>query len=746
MPSPLKVGLNKDKTPKSMSKNIKSVITLYLVLGMVLLITVSVVSWKYVERLSNNNNNIFKDYEYYQIFESINTDLLSLESKEKEYTISHKIKCLEEITERKENILKNINIIYPYFVANKWANQYGKYKIAVIRKLNNIDSSLNVIKAKNISTSNIYENEKSIELTNNLLNEVNNTKSYLSKDIYNDKIDSFAFVKEYSRWDILNFLFAFIIALVTGIFLIRNLNKRNKLNIELEKSKAEADEALKIKEKFIANVSHEIRTPMNAIIGFTELLEKRETDAKNLDYIKHIKSSSENLLIIINDILDFSKLEVGKLQLVESPFSVSTLMNSVYNMFYKAAEERSISMRLVIDKDIPENIIGDATRLKQIVVNLVSNAIKFTKSGSIIISVSSIKVIKSDIQLQFSVKDTGIGIPEEKLDYIFERFSQINNDLSREYSGTGLGLSIVSDLIHLQNGTISVNSKTNIGSEFIFTLKYKLSSEINKQDKNKKIIQNNRQKHKILIIEDNEINRKLILEILNGYGYKTAVAFNGEEAVSILKQEIFDLIFMDLQMPVLDGFKTTELIRRELMLKTPIIALTAHTILKEKDKCLSYGMNDYLSKPFKETELMEVIEKHLKTDKLNDSIKLSKGATEIRERKVDLNYIRDLAKGNQKFIEQMLDLFLEQVPSELKQLQNEIKNSNFNNASTIAHKMKTSVGFLGISKFVEQDLELIENACKEVTESNALLSAYNRLEEILNEVSNEVKEERVHLS
>jgi len=729
-----------------MSKNIKSVITLYLVLGMVLLITVSVVSWKYVERLSNNNNNIFKDYEYYQIFESINTDLLSLESKEKEYTISHKIKCLEEITERKENILKNINIIYPYFVANKWANQYGKYKIAVIRKLNNIDSSLNVIKAKNISTSNIYENEKSIELTNNLLNEVNNTKSYLSKDIYNDKIDSFAFVKEYSRWDILNFLFAFIIALVTGIFLIRNLNKRNKLNIELEKSKAEADEALKIKEKFIANVSHEIRTPMNAIIGFTELLEKRETDAKNLDYIKHIKSSSENLLIIINDILDFSKLEVGKLQLVESPFSVSTLMNSVYNMFYKAAEERSISMRLVIDKDIPENIIGDATRLKQIVVNLVSNAIKFTKSGSIIISVSSIKVIKSDIQLQFSVKDTGIGIPEEKLDYIFERFSQINNDLSREYSGTGLGLSIVSDLIHLQNGTISVNSKTNIGSEFIFTLKYKLSSEINKQDKNKKIIQNNRQKHKILIIEDNEINRKLILEILNGYGYKTAVAFNGEEAVSILKQEIFDLIFMDLQMPVLDGFKTTELIRRELMLKTPIIALTAHTILKEKDKCLSYGMNDYLSKPFKETELMEVIEKHLKTDKLNDSIKLSKGATEIRERKVDLNYIRDLAKGNQKFIEQMLDLFLEQVPSELKQLQNEIKNSNFNNASTIAHKMKTSVGFLGISKFVEQDLELIENACKEVTESNALLSAYNRLEEILNEVSNEVKEERVHLS
>lgn len=729
-----------------MSKNIKSVITLYLVLGMVLLITVSVVSWKYVERLSNNNNNIFKDYEYYQIFESINTDLLSLESKEKEYTISHKIKCLEEITERKENILKNINIIYPYFVANKWANQYGKYKIAVIRKLNNIDSSLNVIKAKNISTSNIYENEKSIELTNNLLNEVNNTKSYLSKDIYNDKIDSFAFVKEYSRWDILNFLFAFIIALVTGILLIRNLNKRNKLNIELEKSKAEADEALKIKEKFIANVSHEIRTPMNAIIGFTELLEKRETDAKSLDYIKHIKSSSENLLIIINDILDFSKLEVGKLQLIESSFSVSTLMHSVYNMFYKVAEERSISMRLVIDKDIPENIIGDATRLKQIVVNLVSNAIKFTKSGSIIISVSSIKVIKSDIQLQFSVKDTGIGIPEEKLDYIFERFSQINNDLSREYSGTGLGLSIVSDLIHLQNGTISVNSKTNIGSEFIFTLKYKLSSEINKQDENKKIIQNNRQKHKILIIEDNEINRKLMLEILNGYGYKTAVAFNGEEAVSILKQEIFDLIFMDLQMPVLDGFKTTELIRRELMLKTPIIALTAHTILKEKDKCLSYGMNDYLSKPFKETELMEVIEKHLKTDKLNDSIKLSKGATEIRERKVDLNYIRDLAKGNQKFIEQMLDLFLEQVPSELKQLQNEIKNSNFNNASTIAHKMKTSVGFLGISKFVEQDLELIENACKEVTESNALLSAYNRLEEILNEVYNEVKEERVHLS
>lgn len=416
------------------------------------------------------------------------------------------------------------------------------------------------------------------------------------------------------RMDTSAYVFAVLLVSLCIWFLFRDINKREKLEKELVETKKRVEEASVIKEQFMANMSHEIRTPMNAIIGFNDRLIKTKLNDEQQEYVAAVQSSGENLLTIINDILDFSKIEAGMVTIEHIRFNLHELLQSVYNMFFLKAKEKNISLQLHQPKNIPECLMGDPTRLTQILINLVGNALKFTNQGSIDISVEVIKDDKQNATVQFKVKDTGIGILEDKVSEVFERFTQAESDTSRIFGGTGLGLSIVKKLVELQSGTIAVESKKDEGSLFKFTIPYKkaaaLSSEL-KTDPEKihKPIVND--KIKILIVEDNLLNQKLAAFMIKDFGFAFDICGNGKLAVEKLEQGAYDLVLMDIQMPEMDGYEATGLIRGKLMLNIPIIAMTAHAMPGEKDKCLGFGMTDYISKPIKETDLHNLIIKYI---------------------------------------------------------------------------------------------------------------------------------------
>jgi signal transduction histidine kinase len=416
------------------------------------------------------------------------------------------------------------------------------------------------------------------------------------------------------RMDSSAYVFAVLLVSLCIWFLFRDINKREKLEKELVETKKRVEEASVIKEQFMANMSHEIRTPMNAIIGFNDRLIKTKLNEEQQEYVAAVQSSGENLLTIINDILDFSKIEAGMVTIEHIRFNLHELLQTVYNMFFLKAKEKNISLHLHQPKNIPEFLMGDPTRLTQILINLVGNALKFTNQGSIDISVEVIKDDKQNATVQFKVKDTGIGILEEKVTEVFDRFTQAESDTSRIFGGTGLGLSIVKKLVELQSGTITVESKKEEGSLFKFTIPYKkapvLASTLKTSpEKIHKPVVND--KIKILIVEDNLLNQKLAAFMIKDFGYTFDICDNGKLAVDKLKQDVYDLVLMDIQMPEMDGYEATGVIREKLMLNIPIIAMTAHAMPGEKDKCLGFGMTDYISKPIKETDLHNLIIKYI---------------------------------------------------------------------------------------------------------------------------------------
>lgn len=416
------------------------------------------------------------------------------------------------------------------------------------------------------------------------------------------------------RMDTSAYIFAFLLVSLCIWFLFRDINKREKLEKELVETKKRVEEASVIKEQFMANMSHEIRTPMNAIIGFNDRLIKTKLNDEQQEYVAAVQSSGENLLTIINDILDFSKIEAGMVTIEHIRFNLHELLQSVYNMFFFKAKEKNISLHLNQPKNIPEFLMGDPTRLTQILINLVGNALKFTNQGNIDISVEVIKDDKQNATVQFMVKDTGIGILEEKITEVFDRFTQAESDTSRIFGGTGLGLSIVKKLVELQSGTIGVESKKGEGSLFKFTIPYKkapvLASKLKTSpEKIHHSVVND--KIKILIVEDNLLNQKLAAFMITDFGYAFDICGNGKLAVDKLKQDVYDLVLMDIQMPEMDGYEATGVIREKLMLNIPIIAMTAHAMPGEKDKCLGFGMTDYISKPIKETDLHNLIIKYI---------------------------------------------------------------------------------------------------------------------------------------
>ncbi|WJS93199.1 ATP-binding protein [Flavobacterium johnsoniae] len=481
-------------------------------------------------------------------------------------------------------------------------------------------------------------------------------------------------------------------------------------NYELYTQRQIAERAVLAKDNFLANMSHEIRTPLNAIIGFTDLLAQTDLDDVQQDYIDSVQVAGENLLIIINDILDLSKIESGNLTIESEPFNLKRTLKHVYNLL-KVKVHKDVEFNLYLDADMPDNVIGDQGRLNQILVNLVGNSLKFTQEGEVTVSVKKVEESDDKYKLRFSVKDTGIGIPKNKLKTIFERFTQGEESTTRTFGGTGLGLNIVKQLVELHKGEIHVKSELNRGSEFFFFLTYKKAAT--PKTTVKSISKNDLGSLKILLCEDNALNQKLVKSVIENFGFELDTASNGDEGIELLSQNKYDLVLMDLQMPVKDGYQTTDYIRNQMNSSVPIIAMTAHSLVGEQERCYKEGMNGYVPKPFKQSVLLKAIKAAMTED-----------FTIEKKRRIDFSFLDEMACGDEQFKKEMIHLFLEKIPNQVAELEEAFKNNNHDSVKKLAHNMKSSLDI-----FMLEDL----SKCASIIEEEASMNQFST--EILDKIN-----------
>ncbi len=403
--------------------------------------------------------------------------------------------------------------------------------------------------------------------------------------------------------------------------IVRDISETHRMKEELERSRVhyeeqlitatrEAQEAKGMQEQFLANMSHEIRTPMNGIQGMTNLLLETSLSEGQKEFVDIIRRSADNRLVIINDILDFSKIKAGKLNIEKIDFRLRDVLDNVKAIFIHRVKKKGILLHVEIDTRVPHLLTGDPYRLNQVLINLIGNAVKFTEQGTINVRVDLLQRTNEQVELEFVVADTGIGIPAEKLPDIFDHFTQAGVDTARKYGGTGLGLAICKQLLQLQGGSILLSSEEGKGSVFSFRIPYG-NSEREEPGTVAAGIADHSQLlagRRFLVAEDNEINQKLVEYVLNRAGGIVQLAGNGKEAVTLLRQgHHYDLIIMDLQMPVMDGYGATQVIRDEMQLDTPIIAMTATALAGEQVRCLDAGIDEYMTKPFDFKELYKKI-------------------------------------------------------------------------------------------------------------------------------------------
>jgi signal transduction histidine kinase/FixJ family two-component response regulator len=523
-------------------------------------------------------------------------------------------------------------------------------------------------------------------------------------------------------------LIAFLAISVAVLYYISYLRaKANKSleekNRQVELARMRAEESENYKSQFLSNMSHEIRTPMNAIVGMSALLFDTDLDEKQAAYTSAIRNSSENLSLIINDVLDFSKLEQGKMSLELNPFSMQKTVSDVYNTMRFKAEEKGLKFNYFIDKEVADYLIGDGFRLYQVLINLVSNAIKFTSKGSVSLFAEVVNYqfennVNTNQSIKFSVQDTGMGIPEEKINNIFKSFEQATADTSRKFGGTGLGLSISQQLVALRDSKIEVKSEIGKGSVFYFTIDYKLSSrEVYQQAQGLEIIEApiKLKYFNILLAEDNEYNRIVARESLQKVLTNATIqeVENGQKVLDALRLSDFDVILMDISMPEMDGYETTKIIRSTFpshKSNIPIIALTAFTNKEEEEKIYAAGMNSHVYKPFKINDLVNVIAKNTTLTTLEKIPNMSeyKSINEL----VNLSFLEDFTENDQEQMQYFIQKFVDTIPAAIQQLDEAILALDFQQIKKKAHNIKPQIAFVGILEAVKK-IENIEHLASE---------------------------------
>ncbi|HEX8515513.1 MAG TPA: PAS domain S-box protein [Bacteroidia bacterium] len=481
--------------------------------------------------------------------------------------------------------------------------------------------------------------------------------------------------------------------------------------IKAESATQIAEAAVKSKQQFLSNMSHEIRTPMNAIIGFTKVVLRTDLNQKQREYLNAIKISGDALIVLINDILDLAKVDAGKMTFAHVPFKLSSSISAMLHLFETKIQEKNLTLIKQYDHTIPEVLVGDPVRLHQVILNLVGNAVKFTSEGKITVSVKMINEDAEQATIEFAITDTGIGISDHKLGNIFDDFQQATSGTSRLYGGTGLGLAIVKQLVEPQGGTITVKSKVGEGSTFSFVLNFlKTKAKAEMETDLAVELESGIKNVKILVVEDIALNQLLMKTLLEDFGFEMDIASNGKIAIEKLKDNSYDIILMDLQMPEMNGFDATEYIRKTLHSEVPIIALTADVTTVDVQKCKAVGMNDYISKPIDDKLLYSKIIKYLKKADVKKMSELNSEevTVEHHEKYTNLDYLMKRTKSNPVLMMEMISLYLEQTPPLIAAMKKSMKEKDWKMLHASVHKMIPSFSIVGITSEYEDMAKKIQ--------------------------------------
>lgn len=520
-----------------------------------------------------------------------------------------------------------------------------------------------------------------------------------------------------------------------------DITYQKDLQKELEEARERAEEAQKAEKQFLANMSHEIRTPLNAIIGMAHLLYDTEPTDEQKEYLSVLKNSAEILRGLISDVLDLSKIRSGNLEIQQNEFDLAGLVSAMVKTFQKCHEDKALDVILDLDPSLQNMVIGDDLMLNQILINLIGNAEKFTHKGSITVSVRLKSRKNNRINVEFKIADTGIGIPKEKHDLVFQTFRQVDGDIKRKFGGTGLGLTITKQLIEMQGGTIRLKSQLGKGTTFTFNVFY--------QETDKKVVTEERNiseneridvaGYRVLVVEDNHMNRKYISTLLTKWQVNFQMAHNGLEGVEMANHEPFDLILMDIQMPEMDGYEATNAIRDIVNVNqdTPIIALTASAMVSQKDKALLAGMNDYLSKPFKPSQLFEKLKLFYsqKPERKTETASGTEGGYYppfAFNKRLDAALLTEFYGDDLSYARDMFDIFLTTVLPEYAMLKEEVLAKNTAEVGRLAHKLKPTFAMVGLPD-LEQKMEVIEHSAKRNDDPSVWCTLFEDFDKLIHE-------------
>ena len=504
-----------------------------------------------------------------------------------------------------------------------------------------------------------------------------------------------------------------------------------------------AEDAVKAKQQFLSNMSHEIRTPMNAIIGFTKVVLKTDLTAKQKEYLTAIKTSGDALIVLINDILDLAKVDAGKLMFEQVPFKMASSLSAMLHLFEPKIAEKNLKLVKEYDKKIPAVLLGDAVRLHQIILNLVSNAVKFTSRGKITVVARLESEDDDNVVVEFEVRDTGIGINEKNLGNIFENFQQATSGTSRLYGGTGLGLAIVKQLVEAQGGTITVKSKVGEGSSFAFKLKFQKTDALPEPEVPLPELDGKIKNAKVLVVEDIALNQLLMKTLLDDFGFESNIVANGRLAVEAVQEGIYDIILMDLQMPEMNGFEATSYIRSKLKSKIPIIALTADVTTVDLAKCKEVGMNDYVAKPVDERLLYKKMLRLLKkqSDVKPDEQKQKASVSPKAVKAINLDYLIRRTKSDPKLMMEMISLYLKQTPPLISMMKQSLKDTDWPMLRATVHKMIPSFSIVGIGVEFETMARQVQEYVHTSQRTDEIPALVLQLEKVLEQACKELKGE-----
>lgn len=489
-------------------------------------------------------------------------------------------------------------------------------------------------------------------------------------------------------------LISFIFLVIAG-FIIYKILQGNKLNMHLREAVASEKKAQEVKDQFMDNMTHELRSPMNAVLGYTNLLQRTRLDQEQERYVRSIKTSGELLLNVINEVLDFSKVKSGYVHFSKEPFNLREQFSALSEIMRGRFLEKGLHYQCLVDGDVPEEVVGDASKLLQVLINLTSNALKFTPSGKVTVRVTVKSIEHGKCVLAMYVQDTGVGIPTDKLTKIFDRFYQVESGSGKTHPGTGLGLSITREILALQGGSIRVESEVGKGSTFFVELPFNLVAPLESSGEQTETFKGQLPAGlKVLVVDDNNMSRELTAFMLGDLDVKYTLVYSGAEALTVLQKERYDIVLLDLQMPGMDGWETAERIRKELQLDIPIVALSAFAEQKEKQRCMDIGMDAYLTKPVNEKDLFETLEMF---------------APLPDPSRVDIAYLTKVSKGNAEFIENVILKVADSLPREIQALRQAIFENDQQRVNELAHDMKTTFAILGMTQAAADPLKFLES-------------------------------------